>query len=89
MMLESELIDYSQVLTLLNVFHPHVHKKMSVTSLTQMFFTVSKNDVACTCTVCVRGESVVYLQECPSLPHTTTSITFKWLHGNYMAFGLT
>ena len=36
MMFENYLIDFSQILTLLNVFHPHVHKKMSVSSLTQL-----------------------------------------------------
>ena len=36
MMFENDLIDFSQILTLLNVFHPHVHKKMSVSSLTRL-----------------------------------------------------
>ena len=38
MMFENYLIDFSQILTLLNVFHPHVHKKMSVSSLTRLQF---------------------------------------------------
>jgi hypothetical protein len=36
MMFENYLIDFSQILTLLNVFHPHVHKKISVSSLTHI-----------------------------------------------------
>ena len=39
-MYESDLIDYSQILKLLDLFHPHVHKKMSVTSLTQILNSV-------------------------------------------------